>query len=175
MKSQTIEEEVAFPYIKLDGNLNEVIKIFTWEREDQFTEDEPTSPFTKTVSRQATSPKALSNSPLRGRRVTFFHREIHLLHIFFFFHPMSCSNHHSNFSRKPRMSVLQVWKRKTPLPKSSSTCHNDSPPPPRNTHHSISPPMDYRQRDRIINQLHTISTLIDSQTPTPPSSPYPLV
>ncbi|GJZ35502.1 hypothetical protein Tco_0581319 [Tanacetum coccineum] len=74
------------------------------------------------------------------------------------------------------MSVRQVWKRKTPLPKSSPTCHNDSPPPPpRNTPHSISPPMDYPQRDRIINQLHTISTLIDSQTPTPPSSPHPLV
>ncbi|GJR64057.1 reverse transcriptase domain-containing protein [Tanacetum coccineum] len=74
------------------------------------------------------------------------------------------------------MSVRQVWKRKTPLPKLSPTCHNDSPPPPpRNTPHSISPPMDYPQRDRIINQLHTISTLIDSQTPTPPSSPHPLV
>ncbi|GJV66283.1 hypothetical protein Tco_1477111 [Tanacetum coccineum] len=74
------------------------------------------------------------------------------------------------------MSVRQVWKRKTPLPKSSPTCHNDTPPPPpRNTPHSISPPMDYPQRDRIINQLHTISTLIDSQTPTPPSSPHPLV
>ncbi|GKA03485.1 hypothetical protein Tco_0676266, partial [Tanacetum coccineum] len=74
------------------------------------------------------------------------------------------------------MSVHQVWKRKTPLPKSSPTCHNDSPlPPPRNTPHSISPPMDYPQRDQIINQLHTISTLIDSQTPTTPSSPHPLV
>ncbi|GJR28412.1 zinc finger, CCHC-type containing protein [Tanacetum coccineum] len=74
------------------------------------------------------------------------------------------------------MSVRQVWKRKTPLPKSSPTCHNDSPPPPpTNTPHSISPPMNYPQRDRIINQLHTISTLIDSQTPTPPSSPHPLV
>ncbi|GJR94410.1 hypothetical protein Tco_0266584 [Tanacetum coccineum] len=74
------------------------------------------------------------------------------------------------------MSVRQVWKRKTPLPKSSPTCHNDSPPPPsRNTPHSISPPMNYPQRDRIINQLHTISTLIDSQTPTPTSPPHPLV
>ncbi|GJZ88759.1 hypothetical protein Tco_0660541 [Tanacetum coccineum] len=69
------------------------------------------------------------------------------------------------------MSARQVWKHKTPLPKSSPTCHNDSPPPP----HSISPPMDYPQRDRIINQLYTISTLIDSQTPTPPSSSHPLV
>ncbi|GJU59076.1 hypothetical protein Tco_1236842 [Tanacetum coccineum] len=74
------------------------------------------------------------------------------------------------------MSVRQVWKRKTPPPKSSPTCHNDSPPPPpRNTPHSISPPMNYPQRDRIINQLHTISTLIDSQIPTPPSSPLSLV
>ncbi|GJX87538.1 hypothetical protein Tco_0339552 [Tanacetum coccineum] len=89
---------------------------------------------------------------------------------------MSSSNHHSNLSRKPKMSVRQVWKRKTPPPKSSPTCHNDSPPPPpRNTPHSISPPMNYPQRDRIINQLHTISTLIDSQIPTPPSSPLSLV
>ncbi|GJX31099.1 FG-GAP repeat-containing protein [Tanacetum coccineum] len=75
------------------------------------------------------------------------------------------------------MSVRQVWKRKTPLLKSSPTCHNDSPPPPplTNTPHSISPPMNYPQRDRIINQLHAISTLIDSQTPTPPSSLHPLV
>ncbi|GJT31471.1 hypothetical protein Tco_0911746 [Tanacetum coccineum] len=74
------------------------------------------------------------------------------------------------------MPVHQVWKRKTPLPKSSPTCHNDSPPlPSRNTPHSISPPMNYPQRDRIINQLHTISTLIDSQTPTPTSPPHPLV
>ncbi|GJU25690.1 hypothetical protein Tco_1164311 [Tanacetum coccineum] len=74
------------------------------------------------------------------------------------------------------MSIRQVWKQKTSLPKSSPTCHNDSPPPPpRNTPNSISPPMDYPQRDRIINQLHTISTLIDSQTPTPPSPPHPLV
>ncbi|GKA48751.1 hypothetical protein Tco_0741709 [Tanacetum coccineum] len=74
------------------------------------------------------------------------------------------------------MSVRQVWKRKTPLPKSSPTCLNDSPPPPsRNTPHSISPPMNYPQRDQIINQLHTISTLIDSETPTPTSLPYPLV
>ncbi|GJY15611.1 retrovirus-related pol polyprotein from transposon TNT 1-94 [Tanacetum coccineum] len=74
------------------------------------------------------------------------------------------------------MSVRQVWKRKTPLPKSSPSYHNDSPPPPsRNTPHSISPPMNYPQRDRIINQLHTISTLIDSQTPTPTSPPHPMV
>ncbi|GJV62894.1 hypothetical protein Tco_1473722 [Tanacetum coccineum] len=74
------------------------------------------------------------------------------------------------------MSVRQAWKRKTPLQKSSPACHNDSPPPPpRNTPHSISPPMDYPQRDRIINQLHTVSTSIDSHTPTPPSSPHPLV
>ncbi|GKA21598.1 hypothetical protein Tco_0701587 [Tanacetum coccineum] len=76
------------------------------------------------------------------------------------------------------MSVHQVWKRKTPLPKSSPTCHNDSPPPQppsRNTTHSISPPMNYPQRDRIIDQLHTISSLIDSQTSTPSSPPYPMV
>ncbi|GJX17244.1 hypothetical protein Tco_0218076 [Tanacetum coccineum] len=74
------------------------------------------------------------------------------------------------------MSVHQVWKRKTSLPKSSPTCQNDSPLPfLTNTPHSVSPPMNYPQRDRIINQLHTISILIDSQTPTPPSLPHPLV
>ncbi|GKA91673.1 ribonuclease H-like domain-containing protein [Tanacetum coccineum] len=74
------------------------------------------------------------------------------------------------------MSVRQVWKGKTPLPKSSPTCLNDSPTPPsRNTPHSISPPMNYPQRDQIINQLHTISTLIDSQTPTPTSPLHLLV
>ncbi|GJU86118.1 mutator type transposase [Tanacetum coccineum] len=74
------------------------------------------------------------------------------------------------------MLVRQVWKREIPPPKSSPTCHNDSPPPPpRNTPHYISPPMNNPQRDQIINQLHTISTLINSQIPTPPSSPLSLV
>ncbi|GKB50298.1 hypothetical protein Tco_0901051 [Tanacetum coccineum] len=76
------------------------------------------------------------------------------------------------------MPVRQVWKRKTPLPKSSPTCHNDRPlpqPPSRNTTHSISPPMNHPQRDRIIDQLHTISSLIDSQTSTPSSPPYLMV
>ncbi|GKC98884.1 hypothetical protein Tco_1169159 [Tanacetum coccineum] len=74
------------------------------------------------------------------------------------------------------MSVRQVWKRKTPLPKSSLTYHNNSPPPPpRNTPYSISPPMNYPQRDQIIDQLHAISTLIDSHTPTPSNLPHQLV
>ncbi|GJS20893.1 reverse transcriptase domain-containing protein [Tanacetum coccineum] len=89
---------------------------------------------------------------------------------------MSCSNHHPNLTRKPRMSVRQVWKRKTPLPKSSPTRHNNSTPPPsRNTTHSISPPMNYPQRDQIIHQLYTVSSLIDSQTSTPSSPPHPMV
>ncbi|GKC46122.1 hypothetical protein Tco_1063844 [Tanacetum coccineum] len=74
------------------------------------------------------------------------------------------------------MSIRQVWKRKTPLPKSSPIFHNDSPPPPpTNTPHSISPPMNYPQRDKMINQLQTISILIEYETPSPPSSPHPLV
>ncbi|GKF00540.1 hypothetical protein Tco_0023890, partial [Tanacetum coccineum] len=89
---------------------------------------------------------------------------------------MSCLNHHPNLTRKPRMSVRQVWKRKTPLPKLSPTRHNNSTPPPsRNTTHSISPPMNYPQRDQIIHQLYIVSSLIDSQTSIPSSPPHPMV
>ncbi|GJU64437.1 hypothetical protein Tco_1246272 [Tanacetum coccineum] len=95
---------------------------------------------------------------------------------------MSCSNHHSNFSRKPRMSVRQVWKRKTSTPKSSPSSQKDSPPlPPRVYLQSPSPPSYNPLRDQMINQLHNISTILDSHTnpsnacihapPSPPPQP----
>ncbi|GKE63222.1 hypothetical protein Tco_1513589, partial [Tanacetum coccineum] len=84
---------------------------------------------------------------------------------------MSCSNHHSNFSRKPRMSVRQVWKRKTSTPKSSPPSQNDSPPLlPRVYLQSPSPPSYNPLRDQMINQLHNISTILDSHTN--PSNAY---
>ncbi|GJV31743.1 hypothetical protein Tco_1392143 [Tanacetum coccineum] len=84
---------------------------------------------------------------------------------------MSCSNHHSNFSRKPRMSVRQVWKRKTSTPKSSPSSQKDSPPlPPRVYLQSPSPPSYNPLRDQMINQLHNISTILDSHTN--PSNAY---
>ncbi|GJY65683.1 hypothetical protein Tco_0467921 [Tanacetum coccineum] len=84
---------------------------------------------------------------------------------------MSCSNHHSNFSRKPRMSVRQVWKRKTSTPKSSPPSQNDSPPlPPRVYLQSPSPPSYNPLREQMINQLHNISTILDSHTN--PSNAY---
>ncbi|GKB22809.1 putative reverse transcriptase domain-containing protein [Tanacetum coccineum] len=95
---------------------------------------------------------------------------------------MSCSNHHPNFSRKPRMSVRQVWKRKTSTPKSSPPSQNDSPPFPLRVHlQSPSPPSYNPLRDQMINQLHNISTILDSHTnpsnayihapPSPPPQP----
>ncbi|GJT54485.1 hypothetical protein Tco_0989539 [Tanacetum coccineum] len=96
---------------------------------------------------------------------------------------MSCSNHHSNFSRKPRMSVRQVWKRKPSTPKSSPPSQNDSPPlPPRVYLQSPSPPSYNPLRDQMINQLHNISTILDSHTNpsnayihAPPSPPPPQI
>ncbi|GJS48545.1 hypothetical protein Tco_0598666 [Tanacetum coccineum] len=92
---------------------------------------------------------------------------------------MSCSNHHYNFSRKPRMSVRQVWKRKTSTPKSSYTFQNVSPLfPPHARPQSSSPPPYNPLRDEMINLLHNISTILDTHnnpfdayTQAPPSSP----
>ncbi|GKD35277.1 hypothetical protein Tco_1250786 [Tanacetum coccineum] len=84
---------------------------------------------------------------------------------------MSCSNHHFNFSRKLRMSVRQVWKRKTSTPKSSHSSQKDSPLlPPRVYLQSSSPPSYNLLRDQMINQLHNISTILDSHTN--PSNAY---
>ncbi|GJY96312.1 RNA-directed DNA polymerase, eukaryota [Tanacetum coccineum] len=97
---------------------------------------------------------------------------------------MSCSNHHSNFSRKLRMSVRQEWKRKTSTPKSSPPSQNDSPPLlPRVYLQSSSPPSYNPLRDQMINQLHNISTILDSHNnpsnayiyapPSPPPQIHP--
>ncbi|GKD43467.1 zinc finger, CCHC-type containing protein [Tanacetum coccineum] len=84
---------------------------------------------------------------------------------------MSCSNNNSNFSRKPRMSVRQVWKRKTSTPKSSSTLQNESPPFHPHVHPQISSPPSYNPlRDEMINSLHNISTILD--THNNPSNAY---
>ncbi|GKA01648.1 hypothetical protein Tco_0674313 [Tanacetum coccineum] len=84
---------------------------------------------------------------------------------------MSCSNHHSNFSRKPRMSVRQVWKRKTSTPKSSPSSQKESPPRPLRVYlQSPSPPSCNPLRVQMINQLHNISTILDSHTN--PSNAY---
>ncbi|GKE20820.1 hypothetical protein Tco_1432332 [Tanacetum coccineum] len=84
---------------------------------------------------------------------------------------MSCSNYHSNFSRKPRMSVRQVWKCKTSTPKSSPSSQKDSPPLPPGVYlQSPSPPSYNPLRDQMINQLHNISTILDSHTN--PSNAY---
>ncbi|GJW06519.1 hypothetical protein Tco_1568942 [Tanacetum coccineum] len=84
---------------------------------------------------------------------------------------MSCSNHQSNFSRKPRMSIRQVWKRKTSTPKSSPPSQNDSPLLPLRIYlQSPSPPSYNPLRDQMINQLHNISTILDSHTN--PSNAY---
>nr|GEU53184.1 zf-CCHC domain-containing protein/UBN2 domain-containing protein [Tanacetum cinerariifolium] len=83
----------------------------------------------------------------------------------------SCSNQHFNFSRKPRMSVRQVWKRKTFTPKSSPSSQNDSPLLLLIVHfQSPSPPSYNPLRDQMINQLHNISTILDSHTN--PSNAY---
>ncbi|GKB52741.1 hypothetical protein Tco_0903494, partial [Tanacetum coccineum] len=80
------------------------------------------------------------------------------------------------------MSVRQVWKRKTSTPKSSPSSQKDSPPlPPRVHFQSPSPPSYNPLRDQMINQLHNISTILDSHTnpsnayihvpPSPPPQP----
>ncbi|GJX04954.1 hypothetical protein Tco_0190870 [Tanacetum coccineum] len=84
---------------------------------------------------------------------------------------MSCSNHHSNFSRKPRMSVRQVWKHKTSTLKSSPSSQKDSPPLPPRVYLQSPSPLSYNPlRDQMINQLHNISTILDSHTN--PSNAY---
>ncbi|GKC22518.1 hypothetical protein Tco_1024668 [Tanacetum coccineum] len=96
---------------------------------------------------------------------------------------MSCSNHHPNFSRKPRMSVRQVWKRKTSTLKSSPFSQKDPPPFPLRVHlQSPLPPSYNPLRDLLINQLHNISTILDSHTNpsnayihVPPSPPPQLI
>ncbi|GJR27837.1 hypothetical protein Tco_1104069 [Tanacetum coccineum] len=96
---------------------------------------------------------------------------------------MSCSNPPPNFSRKPRMLVRQVWRRTT-LTSKSPPSQNASPLlPSRFNPQSPSPPSHNPLRDQMLNQLHTISSIIDSQTKNspnsyshaPPSAPSPLI
>ncbi|GJW24955.1 hypothetical protein Tco_0038766 [Tanacetum coccineum] len=92
---------------------------------------------------------------------------------------MSCSNRHPNFSRKPRMSVRQVWKSKTSNPKPSSSFKHESPPLPPQVHHQSPLPPSYNPlRDEMINSLHNISTILDTHNnpsyayiQAPPSPP----
>ncbi|GKA78085.1 hypothetical protein Tco_0784622 [Tanacetum coccineum] len=80
------------------------------------------------------------------------------------------------------MLVRQVWKSKASTLKSSPPSQNDSPLfPPRVLLQSPSPPSYDPLRDQMINQLHNISTILDSQTnpsnayihapPSPPPQP----
>ncbi|GJR00930.1 retrovirus-related pol polyprotein from transposon TNT 1-94 [Tanacetum coccineum] len=81
------------------------------------------------------------------------------------------------------MSVRQVWKRKTSTPKSSPPSQNDSPPLPLRVYlQSPSPPSYNPLRDQMINQLHNISTILDSHNNpsnayihAPPSPPPPQI
>nr|GEV12746.1 zf-CCHC domain-containing protein/UBN2 domain-containing protein [Tanacetum cinerariifolium] len=83
--------------------------------------------------------------------------------------------------RTLRMSVRQVWKHKTSTPKSSPPSQNDSPPFLSRVYlQSPSPPSYNPLRDQMINQLHTISTILDSHNNlsnayihAPPSPPSP--
>nr|GFA16968.1 hypothetical protein [Tanacetum cinerariifolium] len=78
---------------------------------------------------------------------------------------------HREGLRKPRMSVRQVWKRKTSTPKSSPPSQNDSPLLPLRVYlQSPSSPSYNPLREQMINQLHNISTILDSHNN--PSNAY---
>ncbi|GKE12328.1 hypothetical protein Tco_1415879 [Tanacetum coccineum] len=63
------------------------------------------------------------------------------------------------------MLVRQAWKRKTSTSKLSPSSQKDSPSlPPRVYLQSPSPPSYNPLRDQMINQLHNISTILDSHT-----------
>ncbi|GJU51363.1 hypothetical protein Tco_1220918 [Tanacetum coccineum] len=97
---------------------------------------------------------------------------------------MSCSNPPPNFSRKPRISIRQVWRLTTLTSKSLPSSQNDSPLlPPRVNPQSPSSPSYNPLRDQMINQLYNISSIFESQTQNssnayshaPPSPPSPLI
>ncbi|GJT60637.1 putative RNA-directed DNA polymerase [Tanacetum coccineum] len=81
------------------------------------------------------------------------------------------------------MSVRQVWKRKTSTLKPSPPSQNDSPPLPLRVYQQLPLPPSYNPlRDQMINQLHNISTILDSHTNpsnayihAPPSPPPPQI
>ncbi|GKC08195.1 hypothetical protein Tco_0999805 [Tanacetum coccineum] len=103
----------------------------------------------------------------------------------------SSQNTSSNFSRKPRISVRQVWRRTNPPPQSPPQSQNASPPQsPRVANSLPSPPQSQNLlRDQMvneINELHHLSHLIETnlqnatnaftQTlPSPPSPPSPMI
>ncbi|GJS78612.1 hypothetical protein Tco_0728493 [Tanacetum coccineum] len=76
---------------------------------------------------------------------------------------MSCSNPPPNFSRKPRIFIRQVWRRTTLTPKSPPSSQNVLPSlPPRVNPHCPSPPSHNPLKDQMINQLHNISSILES-------------
>ncbi|GKC28382.1 hypothetical protein Tco_1035676 [Tanacetum coccineum] len=96
---------------------------------------------------------------------------------------MSCSNPPSNFSRKLRMLVRQVWRRTT-LTSKSPPSQNASPSLPlRVNPQSSSPPSHNLLRNQMINQLYNISSILESQAQNshnaysyaPPSPLSPLI
>ncbi|GKD22312.1 hypothetical protein Tco_1224015 [Tanacetum coccineum] len=95
---------------------------------------------------------------------------------------MSCSNPPPNFSMKSRISLRHVWRRTTP--KSPPSSQNASPSLPlRVNPQSPSPHSHNPLRDQMINQLHNIFSILESQTRNssnayshaPPSPPSPLI
>ncbi|GJW77418.1 retrovirus-related pol polyprotein from transposon TNT 1-94 [Tanacetum coccineum] len=97
---------------------------------------------------------------------------------------MSCSNPPPNLSWKPIILVRQVWRRTTLIPNSPHSSQNASPSlPPRVNPQSPSPLFHNPLRDQMINRLHNISSILESQTQNspnaysyaPPSPPSPLI
>nr|GEX27083.1 reverse transcriptase domain-containing protein [Tanacetum cinerariifolium] len=97
---------------------------------------------------------------------------------------MSSSNPPPNFSRKPSISVRQVWRRTTPTPKSPPPSQSVSPSSPsRATFQPTSPPTNNSNKKQMMDHLHYISQLLDinlhnatnaySQVPHSPRSPSP--
>ncbi|GJU64625.1 hypothetical protein Tco_1246460 [Tanacetum coccineum] len=74
---------------------------------------------------------------------------------------MSSLNPPPNFSRKPRISVRQVWRRT--IPKSPSPSQSVSPSyQPRATFQPTPPPTNNPNREQMVNQLHQISQLLET-------------
>ncbi|GJZ71674.1 hypothetical protein Tco_0635525 [Tanacetum coccineum] len=97
---------------------------------------------------------------------------------------MSCSNPPPNFLRKPMISVRQVWRRTTPTSKSPPPSQNVSAtPPPRANFQYYPPPSINPVRDQMVNQLHKISSILESNIQNsnnayfqaPPSPPSPFI
>ncbi|GJV23576.1 hypothetical protein Tco_1376271 [Tanacetum coccineum] len=93
---------------------------------------------------------------------------------------MSCSNSPLNFSRKPRMSIRQIWRRTT-LTSTYLPSQNASPLLPlRVNPQSSSSPSHNPLRNQMINQLYNISSILESQAQNSPNAyshapPSPLI